>query len=144
MPPKKVLIALPPAMLGEVDYIAEAEHRTRSDMIREALRRYIEIYRTKFNRPQTVAALPPSPVASLPAPAPLPIVEPLPRQQEEATVVEKKPVVEATPAATIGFRRPVEVTYGRIEAPPMTPQRQRPIIGAVPAPSFDWFDKPLG
>ena len=37
----KVLIALAPRMLEEVDYIAETEHRTRSDLIREALRRYI-------------------------------------------------------------------------------------------------------
>jgi metal-responsive CopG/Arc/MetJ family transcriptional regulator len=39
--PKKVLIALPPAMLQEVDFIAGKEHRSRSDLIREALRRYI-------------------------------------------------------------------------------------------------------
>lgn len=38
--PKKVLVALPPAMLEEIDYIAQLEHRTRSDLIREALRRY--------------------------------------------------------------------------------------------------------
>lgn len=40
--PKKVLIALPPAMLEKVDFIAEVEHRTRSDLIRESLRRYIQ------------------------------------------------------------------------------------------------------
>jgi metal-responsive CopG/Arc/MetJ family transcriptional regulator len=39
--PKKVLIALPPAMLTQVDFVAVAEHRTRSDLIREALRRYL-------------------------------------------------------------------------------------------------------
>lgn len=39
--PKKVLIALPPAMLLEVDAAALTEHRTRSDLIREALRRYL-------------------------------------------------------------------------------------------------------
>lgn len=43
--PKKVLIALPPSMLEQVDHIAEVEHRTRSDLIRESLRRYIEIPR---------------------------------------------------------------------------------------------------
>lgn len=43
--PKKVLIALPPAMLEIVDFIAKVEHRTRSDLIREALRRYIETFR---------------------------------------------------------------------------------------------------
>jgi len=40
--PKKVLIALPPSMLEQVDYIARCEHRTRSDLIREALRRYLQ------------------------------------------------------------------------------------------------------
>lgn len=40
--PKKVLIALPPAMLQRVDEIAGNEHRTRSDLIREALRRYMQ------------------------------------------------------------------------------------------------------
>lgn len=43
--PKKVLIALPPAMLENVDYIARVEHRTRSDLIREALRRYLDNFR---------------------------------------------------------------------------------------------------
>jgi metal-responsive CopG/Arc/MetJ family transcriptional regulator len=45
--PKKVLIALPPLMLKEVDAIALAEHRSRSDLIREALRRYIEGFKRK-------------------------------------------------------------------------------------------------
>lgn len=48
--PKKVLIALPPAMLEQVDFIAKCEHRTRSDLIRESLRRYLE----KFRREQAV------------------------------------------------------------------------------------------
>lgn len=43
--PKKVLIALPPAMLEQIDYIAGVEHRTRSDLIREALRRYLDNFR---------------------------------------------------------------------------------------------------
>ncbi len=43
--PKKVLIALPPAMLEQIDFIAETEHRTRSDLVREALRRYIENFK---------------------------------------------------------------------------------------------------
>ena len=60
--PKKVLIALPPAMLEQVDYIAQCEHRTRSDLIREALRRYIE----QFKRSQSAHLT----VVSQPAPAP--------------------------------------------------------------------------
>ncbi|HEY9684540.1 MAG TPA: ribbon-helix-helix domain-containing protein [Oculatellaceae cyanobacterium] len=47
--PKKVLIALPPSMLEQVDFVAHVEHRTRSDMIREALRRYLD----NFKRNQT-------------------------------------------------------------------------------------------
>ncbi len=42
--PKKVLIALPPAMLEQVDFIASVEMRTRSDLLREALRRYISAF----------------------------------------------------------------------------------------------------
>lgn len=40
--PKKVLIALPPGLLMLIDDIAKAEFRTRSDLIREALRRYAD------------------------------------------------------------------------------------------------------
>jgi metal-responsive CopG/Arc/MetJ family transcriptional regulator len=40
--PKKIVLAFPPGLLEEVDFVARAEHRTRSDLIREALRRYIE------------------------------------------------------------------------------------------------------
>jgi metal-responsive CopG/Arc/MetJ family transcriptional regulator len=43
--PKKVLIALPPAMLEQADYVANCEHRTRSDLIREALRRYLDNFK---------------------------------------------------------------------------------------------------
>lgn len=39
--PKKVLVALPTKMLEEIDFTAQLEHRTRSDLIREALRRYL-------------------------------------------------------------------------------------------------------
>jgi metal-responsive CopG/Arc/MetJ family transcriptional regulator len=49
--PKKILIALPPAMLEQADFVAKAEHRTRSDLIREALRRYLDNFRR--NQPVT-------------------------------------------------------------------------------------------
>lgn len=42
---KKILVALPVGLLQLVDSIAEAEHRNRSDLIREALRRYADSYR---------------------------------------------------------------------------------------------------
>lgn len=54
--PKKVLIALPPAMLEQVDYIAQCEHRTRSDLIREALRRYLDNFRRQQNAPRLVTS----------------------------------------------------------------------------------------
>lgn len=53
--PKKVLIALPPAMLEQVDYIAQCEHRTRSDLIRESLRRYLDNFKRNKGGP-TLAA----------------------------------------------------------------------------------------
>jgi CopG family transcriptional regulator/antitoxin EndoAI len=37
----KVMISLPEGFLSEVDKAAEAEHRTRSDLVREALREYL-------------------------------------------------------------------------------------------------------
>jgi metal-responsive CopG/Arc/MetJ family transcriptional regulator len=43
--PKKVLVALPPGLLEQVDFIAQVEHRNRSDLIREALRRYIDNFK---------------------------------------------------------------------------------------------------
>lgn len=42
---KKVLVSLPPEMLIQIDMIAETEYRTRSDLIREALRRYLDAFR---------------------------------------------------------------------------------------------------
>lgn len=43
--PKKVLVALPPGLLEQIDFVAQVEHRTRSDLIREALRRYLDSFR---------------------------------------------------------------------------------------------------
>ena len=43
--PKKVLIALPPGLLEQVDFIAKTEHRNRSELIREALRRYLDNFK---------------------------------------------------------------------------------------------------
>ena len=44
---KKVLIAVSQAMLEQIDYIAQQEHRNRSELIREAMRRYLEDFRRK-------------------------------------------------------------------------------------------------
>ena len=43
--PKKVLVALPPGLLEQVDAVAQVEHRNRSELVREALRRYIEEFK---------------------------------------------------------------------------------------------------
>lgn len=41
----KILVSFNPKQLAIVDYIASKEHRNRSDLIREALRRYEETYK---------------------------------------------------------------------------------------------------
>jgi metal-responsive CopG/Arc/MetJ family transcriptional regulator len=45
--PRKVLLAIPPGFLDEIDEIAALEHRTRSDLLREAARMYIRIRKNK-------------------------------------------------------------------------------------------------
>jgi hypothetical protein len=42
---KKILLALPPSLLEQTDFVARCEHRTRSDCVREALRLYIDNFR---------------------------------------------------------------------------------------------------
>ncbi len=39
----KILVSLPEKFLEEVDNVAAAEHRSRSELIREALRAYLEV-----------------------------------------------------------------------------------------------------
>lgn len=38
---KKVLLALPPALIAELDCIADLEHVTRSELIRECIRQFM-------------------------------------------------------------------------------------------------------
>lgn len=52
--PKKVLVALPPGLLEQCDFVAACEHRNRSDLIREALRRYI----SEFTRGRRLVVVP--------------------------------------------------------------------------------------
>lgn len=54
---KKVLIAIPPAMLEQADMIAQCEHRTRSELIREALRRYVDNFRRTQGSQLSVSTL---------------------------------------------------------------------------------------
>ena len=40
---KTIAISLPPQMVDELDRVRKREHRTRSELLREALRRYVTI-----------------------------------------------------------------------------------------------------
>lgn len=45
----RVLISMPEEFLGKIDEVAEGENRTRSELIREALRSYMYKSRMKTN-----------------------------------------------------------------------------------------------
>lgn len=62
--PKKVLVALPPGLLEQIDFVAQVEHRTRSDLIREALRRYIDNFKKENRVPYVGEATPPQPISA--------------------------------------------------------------------------------
>jgi hypothetical protein len=63
--PKKVLVALPPGLLEQIDFVAQVEHRNRSDLIREALRRYIETFKRTQGPRMSVSTVGPQKVALL-------------------------------------------------------------------------------
>jgi len=63
--PKKVLVALPAGLLEQIDFVAQVEHRTRSDLIREALRRYIDAFRRTQGPRMSVSNVGPQKVALL-------------------------------------------------------------------------------
>ncbi len=63
--PKKVLVALPPGLLEQIDLVAQTEHRTRSDLIREALRRYIDTFKRTQGPRMSISTLGPQKVALL-------------------------------------------------------------------------------
>ena len=46
----KVMISLPDEFLRDVDGIARAEHRSRSELVREAIRRYVNSQAAHPNR----------------------------------------------------------------------------------------------
>lgn len=60
---KTVTISLPPNMVDELDRVRRHEHRTRSELLREALRRYIATTQTSHTvrveeaQPDEVAAI---------------------------------------------------------------------------------------
>ncbi|MBR6164139.1 ribbon-helix-helix protein, CopG family [bacterium] len=45
----RVLISMPEKFLGEIDKVADTENRSRSELIREALRTYIHKNRVREN-----------------------------------------------------------------------------------------------
>jgi|WetSurMetagenome_2_1015567.scaffolds.fasta_scaffold1046381_1 metal-responsive CopG/Arc/MetJ family transcriptional regulator len=55
---KKVLVLLPAGLLEQTDFVARAEQRNRSDLIRESLRRYIQEFNRKQQAQHTLAAEP--------------------------------------------------------------------------------------
>jgi len=54
--PKKVLCQMPPGLIEQIDFVAQVEHRNRSDLIREACRRYIREF-NRANSPQVQATV---------------------------------------------------------------------------------------
>ena len=54
----KVLVNFQDYFLQEIDKIAELEHRTRSSLIREALRRYISQFKNDSTQPKEIDSQP--------------------------------------------------------------------------------------
>lgn len=65
--PKKILVQLPPGLLEQIDFVAQVEHRNRSDLIRESLRRYLDAFRRsqQQSRMQVSTVETPAPTLSL-------------------------------------------------------------------------------
>lgn len=63
--PKKVLVALPPGLLEQIDFVAQVEHRTRSDLIREAMRRYLNAFQRDQGPRMSVSTVGPHRIALL-------------------------------------------------------------------------------
>lgn len=64
--PKKVLVAVPPQLLEQIDFIAQVESRTRSDLIREALRRYLHNFKQQNPMPYARVVVNEPEIASAP------------------------------------------------------------------------------
>jgi len=50
MSSKMISVSIPEEMLPEIDNAARKEHRSRSELIREALRRYLSADRSRMRR----------------------------------------------------------------------------------------------
>lgn len=121
--PKKVLIALPPGLLEQVDFIAQTEHRNRSELIREALRRYLD----NFKRTQGVQLQPMNmerpQMTSTPAPAPRSAPVPQVQQPQQQQVVNPNhaPSYNQQPVSA-----PVPPAPQPQQAPATTPSQNQP------------------
>ncbi len=49
---KKVLITVPDALLSEVDSLADSENRNRSELVREAMKMYLNVRKTQHEEEQ--------------------------------------------------------------------------------------------
>lgn len=81
---KKVLLGLPPALLMRVDFAAKIECRTRSDLLREAIRRYLD----NFERGRLIEGK--NTVQSLENSLDLPAADQHPRKPSETLLGENK------------------------------------------------------
>ena len=63
--PKKVLVTSPPGLVEQIDIVAQTEHRTRSDLVREALRRYVDTFKRTQGPRMSISTVGPQKVALL-------------------------------------------------------------------------------
>lgn len=49
---KKVLITVPDALLSEVDSLADSENRNRSELVREAMKMYLQVRKAQNSEEQ--------------------------------------------------------------------------------------------
>lgn len=118
---KKVLIALPPAMLELVDFAARCEHRTRSDLIRESLRRYLDSFRRSQGIAITLPQVEPSETALklLPAPAPAVDVPAAPTPAQVKAAATRAPVATHVPYRISNIVEPIrDVGFRTVQLEP--------------------------
>ena len=119
--PKKILIAFPPAMLEQLDHVAMLEHRTRSDLLREASRRYLHEFFTR----QPVAI----PTSLMPFSSP----------QSHSGKPKEEPVTEEVDAET----EDVEDAPRSPNSAHQLNERKKTAVIGLREQADDWFTNPL-
>src|SRR5208282_3793614 len=94
-------VSLPPAMADELDRVRRSEHRTRSELVREALRKYIREADMERARARA-AALP----------------EDAPHEEESAAIEAGKQELRT------GMHRPFQQLRHELRASPRPPRRK--------------------